>query len=720
MSRMAKGKKISVLDATKGFYQIILDEESSRLCTFNTCFGRYRYKRLPFGITSASEIFHREVNSIIQGLEGVENFVDDIVVWGETQREHDDRLKQVLDRCRKHNLKLNMEKCKFNQTEVKYLGHIIGNGLIKPDDEKVRAVVEMATPEDKKAVQRFLGMVTYVAKFIPNLSEISAPLRDVIKNNVEFEWSYAQEAAYTKLKQVISQAPVLKMYDINKPVTISVDASQNGMGAVLLQDGKPVEYASRALTATQKSYAQIEKELLAIVFGCERFQQYICYKDTTVETDHKPLESICDKPLSNAPTRMQRLLLKLQKYNPKVVYKPGKYMYVADTLSRAYSKDTFTDHDGDVEEQVHAIMETLPVSEDKTEQLRQTTSRDQTMIRLVNAIKDGWPNHKYACPLEIREFWPYRDELTVTDGIVFKGENIMVPPSMRPEMLQRIHMGHMGIEKSKQRARDVLFWPGMSKQIEDLVGMCGTCRAHRNALQREPMQPHDVPVQPWEKVGTDLFSYKGKDYLLIVDYYSRFFEVVKLPDTRAATIVTNTKSIFSRHGIPKIVMSDNGPQYTSGEYKSFSEAWEFSHETSSPRYPQSNGLAERTVQTVKNILTKAEESNRDPYLAILEYRNTPIDDIASPAQLLMSRRLRSIIPTTTRQLKPMIVPAQHAWNKLQCKQNKQKHYYDTRAKSSATHNLQSGDKVFIKVKPDGQWRPGIINSHAGTPRSYHV
>ena len=247
-----------------------------------------------------------------------------------------------------------------------------------------------------------------------------------------------------------------------------------------------------------------------------------------------------------------------------------------------------------------------------------------------------------------------------------------------------------------------------------LVGVCVTCRTHRNALQREPMQPHDVPV------GLDLFSYKGKDYLLIVDYYSRFFEVVKLPDMRAATIVTNTKSIFSRHGIPEVVMSDNGPQYTSSEYKSFSEAWEFSHETSSPRYPQSNGLAERTVQTVKNILTKAEESNRDPYLAILEYRNTQIDDIASPAQLLMSRRLRSIIPTTTRQLKPMIVPAQHAWNKLQCKQNKQTHYYDTRAKASSTHNLQSGDKVFIKVKPDGQWRPGIINSHAGTPRSYHV
>uniref|UniRef100_A0A3P9J671 ribonuclease H n=1 Tax=Oryzias latipes TaxID=8090 RepID=A0A3P9J671_ORYLA len=274
VAEMPNAKYFSVLDANHGFWQIQLDDESSHLCTFNTPFGRYRFKRLPFGISSAPEVFQRCIARHLEGLEGVVNVIDDILVWGENIEQHDGRLRQLLDRIRKINLKLNKSKCKIRMTEITYIGHVLSEQGLKPDPEKVQAIQNMPAPEDKAALQRFTGLLQYLSKFIPNLSDISAPLRK-LEGNVEWHWETEQQQSFEKLKTLVSQAPVLKYYDVNKPVTLSVDASSEGLGAVLLQEGQPVAYGSRALTDCQKRYAQIEKELLAIVFGCEKFHQYL-------------------------------------------------------------------------------------------------------------------------------------------------------------------------------------------------------------------------------------------------------------------------------------------------------------------------------------------------------------------------------------------------------------------------------------------------------------
>ena len=299
------------------------------------------------------------------------------------------------------------------------------------------------------------------------------------------------------------------------------------------------------------------------------------------------------------------------------------------------------------------------------------------------------------------------------DGIILKGDRIVVPLAMRKEMLQRIHHGHMGIEKSKRRARDALYWPLMSKQIAEMVSRCTVCLEHRKENTKEPMIPFRVPTIPWEVVATDLFSL---DYLLIVDYLSRYFEVVKLPDTKSSTVITYTKSIFSRHGIPAEVVSDNGPQYSSREFQAFAESWEFKHTTVSPLNPQANGLVERTVQTIKDLLVKSKKDQRDPYLSLLEYRNTPIDDVGSPAQLLMNRRLRSRIPQTISQLKPRVPDPVEVKKKLNLKQQKQKFYYDRQSKSLT--KLHEGDRIRVRMK--GSWKPGVVTREEETPRSYRV
>ncbi|PIK48181.1 hypothetical protein BSL78_14973 [Apostichopus japonicus] len=340
VTKLPQAKVFSTLDANCGYWQLELDTDSSKLCTFNTPMGRYRYKRLPFGVNAAPEIFQRCMTELFDDLTGVEVIMDDILVWGSNEQEHDMRLEQVLQRCRDKKLKLNLDKCKFKVDEVPYIGHILTSDGVKPDIKKVKAIQEMHPPTNITELKRFLGMVNYVAKFVDNLSAISEPLRVLLRKDTVWQWNEEQQKSFDALKVMITNAPILKYFDTNKPVTLSVDASKSGVGAVLLQENKPVAYASKTFTEAQTRYAQIEKELAAIVYGCEKFHQYIFGRMVTVETDHKPLESIFKKPLSRAPPRLQRMLLKLQKYVLSVSYKKGSELHVADALSRNYLPDT--------------------------------------------------------------------------------------------------------------------------------------------------------------------------------------------------------------------------------------------------------------------------------------------------------------------------------------------------------------------------------------------
>ena len=250
ISRMPNAKVFSVLDANHGFCQVKLAKDSSKLATFNTPFGRYSYTRLPFGIASAPEVFQNVMSHLFQDIEGVEVIVDDLVVWGEDVELHDARLRQVLDRCRERNLKLNRGKCHFRVSEVRYVGHVLSADGVKPDPQKVEAINGMSVPVNREELQRFLGVVTYLSKFIPNMSQKSAPLRQLLQKDIEWSWGKAEDDAFTSLKAAISSAPVLKFFDPEEPVTLSVDASSKGVGAVILQNERPVGYASKAVRPT--------------------------------------------------------------------------------------------------------------------------------------------------------------------------------------------------------------------------------------------------------------------------------------------------------------------------------------------------------------------------------------------------------------------------------------------------------------------------------------
>ncbi|UYV72119.1 hypothetical protein LAZ67_9001873 [Cordylochernes scorpioides] len=424
--------------------RIPLSEESFSLTTFLTPFGRYRFKRLPFGISSAPEVFQRKMSNLLESQSGVNCHMDDIVIWGATQEEHDERLRCVLRKLQDSGLTLNKEKYIFSVKEIKFLGHLITERGVLPDPNKVQAIREFPSPSSISEVRRFLGMVNFT------------------------------------------------------------DASSYGLGAVLLQkseDGyqKAVAYASRTMSETEKRWAQIEKESLAIVWAYEM------------------------------TPRILRLRLRMMRYSYSIHHTPGKNIVVADALSRSPIKIS---HEKDLENEIYSFVQQItscpPFKDENMKEIWQYQNEERECREIKDYCEKGWPT-KNELSAEARAFWFLRYEMSVIDGLLMRNSRIYIPKSLRSKVLNSLHEGHLGIEKCRGRARSSVWWPRISQEIGELVRNCPNCIEERSNPQ-QPLIVSDFPSRPWEKVGIDHFYLKGKYYLLIAGYYSRFPELALLED----------------------------------------------------------------------------------------------------------------------------------------------------------------------------------------------
>ena len=714
-TRLHGSQYFSTLDANKGYFHVKLTEKSSYLTTFNTPFGRYRYLRMPMGAKCSADKFQAAMVSAFGNIEGVEVVVDDLLIHGTTLKEHNERLQKVLEKCREINLKLNKSKCQIGRKEVNYVGHKLTRDGLKATDERVRAIQNMKSPTDIKELETVLGMIAYVARFIPNLSELTSPLR-ALKKQETWKWTSVEQEAYDAIKKELTSKKVLKYYNVNKPLLLSVDASNKGLGAAIIQDSGVVAYASRALTVTEQRYAQIEKEMLAVVFGCTRFHNLLYGKDdVTIESDHKPLETLLRKPMSASPMRIQRMRLKLQPYSFKLIHVSGKSIGLADCLSRLpQDKDN---QDATMDEEL-MICKADTVAFRWHDVIEDATKKDENLQMLRRTIFNGWPANKQDVPDPVMPYWNIRDELSTYNGIVFKGERIIIPESLRAEILEILHKSHSGIVRTKQRARDMIYWPGLNKQIEDITSKCAACLESRSKQQKEPLTPHPVPSLPWNKVGTDLFEYEGRNYLVLVDYFSNFIEVVPLyNDTKSETVIKHIKMNIARYGIMETLISDNGPQYTSSQFAKFTESYGINHVTSSPTYPQSNGLAEKAVQTVKNLMAKCNANGDDIYLGLLDLRNTPRDDVTgSPMQRLQGRRAQTRLPIAESKLIPNQIKPAEIHDKMTEYRKKQKFYHDK--SSRPLKPIEPSDSIRV-WSPKG-WKPAELIEKHELPNSYTI
>lgn len=413
----------SKLDLKWGYHQLELTPESREITTFAVHNGVYRYKRLIFGVSSASEQYQHEIANALAGIEGVENISDDVIVHASDQETHDKRLHAVMKRLSDCGLTLNSEKCQFNMDRLVFMGILLTQKGIGPTAERVRAVTEAREPKNAAEVRSFLGLVGFSRRFIPQFATLSEPLRRLTRKETTFTFGSEQKQAFQTLKTELARAGILAYFDKEAPTKIIADASPVGLGAVLVQkqngEEVPVCYVSRSLTDCERRYSQTEREALALVWACERLHPYVYGRKFDLVTDHKPLEVIYSQR-SKPCARIERWVLRLQPYDFRVVYIKGK-QNIADSLSRLLSDTTSKErHQHESEEYVRFIAVNATPKALTTREVEEASATDPELIEVRSAIEKG---HFEKC----KQYAPIANELCVIGYIVLRGSRIILP-----------------------------------------------------------------------------------------------------------------------------------------------------------------------------------------------------------------------------------------------------------------------------------------------------
>ena len=649
---LSGGERFTKLDLRHAYLQMLVAEQSRDLLTINTEKGLYRYNRLVYGVASAPAIWQRTMDTILQGLPGVKCIIDDMIITGATEEEHLRNLEAVLCRLDQYNLRANLSKCEFFKERVSYCGHEIDSKGLHKTQAKIEAVVDAPKPTNVSELRSFLGIVNYYARFLRNLSSTLYPLHQLLAKGKKWRWTSECDRAFAEIKRMISSEEVLTHYDPQKPVRLACDASPYGLGVVLshvMDDGseRPIAYASRSLSPAERNYSQIDREALGIVWGVKRFNTYLYGRRFTLLTDHRPLVSIFhpEKGISvTTAARMQRYALFLSGYNYDISYKNTKAHGNADSLSRLQLPDCEPEEDNSVELMYIAQFDNLPITSDR---VRQETSRDPIMSRVHEYVVSGWNAHVKPDDKDFYPFFSRKDELTVHNGCLLWGMRVIVPSKLREQILTDLHVGHIGVVKMKALARSLIWWPGLDTEIEAIASKCAGCQQYKRAPPAAPIHPWEWPTRPWERIHIDFAGpFLNSMFLVAVDAHSKWPEVVQMRETTAERTIEVLRGIFSRTGVPSVLVSDNGPQFTSIEFARFTKGNGIKHVTSAPYHPSSNGLAERFVQSFKSAMkaSKKDEGSVQTKLSnfLLAYRNAAHTTTGeSPAKLFIGRTLPS-------------------------------------------------------------------------------
>jgi hypothetical protein len=329
------------------------------------------------------------------------------------------------------------------------------------------------------------------------------------------------------------------------------------------------------------------------------------------------------------------------RFNPVVEHVSGSDLVIADTLSRSPMPHTESDELCATEVSAYVeSLETRSFSATKLNDVKVATDRDEELQTVIDYTLSGWPEYIRDVPVHLRKYFEIRSHLSVSGRLLLYDDRIYVPKSLQSDILVRIHDGHQGINKCRERARSAVYWIGISQAIKDVVQNCPVCQTNQNVQRHEPLNPTPLPDRPWQKLAVDLADHDKCNYVILVDYYSRYIETAPIAELSTNAVVTVLKSLFSRWGLPDTLISDNGPQFASQEFANFCAQFGISQVTSSPHYPQSNGEVERAVQTAKSLLRQ-----EDSDLALMIYRATPTSPTGfSPSQLLMGRQIKTTLP----------------------------------------------------------------------------
>ena len=697
----------SKVDLRSGYHQLELDKPSRYITTFSTHLGLFRYKRLNFGISSASEIFQETVRGVIQNVSNAKNISDDIIVYGKTQQEHDKALDETMKALERNGLTVNKDKCEFNKSKITFFGIVFSKEGISPDPKKVQSVKDAQPPTNVSEMRSLLGMTNYSSRFIKNYAAICEPLRRLTRQETTWEWNEEHQQAFDKLKQELSSETVMTYYNPKLDIDILVDGSPVGLGAILSQKDRPIAYASRALTDVESRYSQTEREALAIVWACEHFDIFIRgATNVNVITDHKPLEKIWQKP--KIPLRIERWGLRLQPYKLTIRYRPG-HDNPADYMSRhPINSGKQRSHEEKIAEQYvnfiasEAVPRAMTLNEVKCESLN-----DKTIQQAIEYTRNGkWFELKKLqdSEIDILELQSYRsiqDELVIhNENILMRGNRIVMPRTLRDRAVRIAHEGHQGISKTKAFIRSKIWFPGINDRVDTLIKDCLACQAITPSKQMEPLKMSELPGEPWSALSADFCGpLPSGDYLFVItDEYSRYPIVEIVKSVSANTVIPVLDKVLSEFGIPKVIKTDNGSPFQSHQFHEYARNIGFTHRRVTPRWPRANAQAEAfNKPLMKNIKTaEIERKNwkQSMFNFLRQYRTTPHTSTgATPFKLLFGRESRTKLPT-------VLNNERQKFDELARQNDEQAKTYmkqsaDIRNKAKP-NNIKLGDTVLIR------------------------
>ena len=581
----------STLDLYSGYHQILMDEESIEVTSFTTKFGNYQFKVMPFGLTNAPSTFQREMNRILFPFIGkfVYNFIDDILIYSKTIEEHLSHIRQVLAVFKEHKLKINIEKCLFMQKEVEVLGHKVSVEGLSPLDSKIKAIKDWKAPSNVHELRSFLGAIGYYRDFIDKYAQLTAPLCQLLKKNVKFDWTSEHQKHFEILKEALINAPILRYPCFDRRFIIRTDASYDGIGGVLLQEdeetGKehPIHFVSRSLTKAERNYGITDLEGAALIYCISKLKSYIMGNPTTtvVITDHKPLLNLFkDKEPINA--RQTRWCLKVSSLGVDIQYQSGKKNALADALSRIKRNDS------------NVIMATKVSPED---------SKD-----LLSRVVEEFINEKFVT-LDGEEYF--------VDGTNYR--KLITDTTEKIKLILDAHnIGHEGYYKTYQRLRKCYYWNDMVNDIKRITQKCEKCQLNRPQPYPEPTEdiPTDVEA-PFSHLGLDIIgpllkTKNNNQYILvIVDYFTKWVEAEATETVTSQDVIKFLMNVFARHGVPQLITTDNGPQFSSDMTKLFLDLYDVYVKFTSTYHPESNGLVENRNKEIGKLLRLLGKRNKD-------------------------------------------------------------------------------------------------------------
>ena len=658
LSRLNGKKVFSKVDLKHGFHQLKLDESSREITTFAVLDGLWQYKRLNFGVTTAPEIYQSVMQRLVGDIPGVEAYLDDIIVSGDNKTLHDKSLMLLFERLKMKGLTVNESKCEFGVSHLEFLGHEIDSTGVCPSKKKVQAAQNFRLPKEVGEVRSFLGLIMYMNRFLPNVAEVSAPLRKLIQKQgkgVDFHMGPDAIEAFEKLKQLAVEHVKLAYFDPQCPTQLVCDAGPVGLGAVLLQTqgGRQVviAFGNRSLSDVEIRYSQNEKEALALVWGCEHFRDYLVGTKFTLITDHQSLVTIYgDKAQKPTSSRVERWALRLQPFWFEVKHVQGK-SNIADPLSRLVCtkapRSGIVKCQDDVYLQVRTVVEQNQLRALTAREIERVSDKDVEINELHQCVSSGnWESfsgHKV--------YKAIKGELCTLGRLVLRGNRIVLPEPLRLRAIELAHEGHLGIVGTKTALRSRVYWPGMDLVIERYVRSCVECQITDSSKSLVEIKPTELPNGPWQAVAVDFHGPlpSGEHILAVVDYYSRYVEVRYL---RSITVEKTTRAlddIFFTHGFPYSIRADNGGQFRE-KFREYCDLRGINVFNVTPRWPQANGEIERQNRSlgkrIEIAYAKSGQNYRREIMKYLQaYHNLEHPGTGkAPNELIFGRKIRVMLP----------------------------------------------------------------------------